>query len=66
MDSSRSDLLSSVCRALSAKLAPVNSTSGQLTIGKQGVYLIDRSQKVTEFRLVRWEQVLADLRSPGV
>lgn len=44
-----------------AALAPDNDCSGQLVIGKRGVYLIDRAETVTSFALVPWEQVVPEV-----
>ncbi len=59
MDGSSPECALLLLTALSKKLQTRDSSAGQLRISKQGVYLIDRSEKVTSFKLVPWQQVLS-------
>jgi hypothetical protein len=59
MDTPSPDFPSSFWTAVSQTLQPRNGSSGQLSIGRNGVYLINREENVTIFEVVAWEQFLS-------
>jgi hypothetical protein len=65
MDSLLSDSSSSRLAAFCRELQPRDGSAGQMTVGKQGVYLIDRNGKVASFELVRWQQLLSRSEVPS-
>ncbi len=59
MDGSSPNCALLLLTALSKKLQTRDSSAGQLKVGKQGVYLVERSGTATSFKLVPWQQVLS-------
>jgi hypothetical protein len=45
-----------------AGAARENALGGKLTLGKRGVYLVSGDDKLAQFSLISWEQIIAASR----
>jgi hypothetical protein len=63
MDTPPLDFPSSFWTAAFQTLQPLDGSSGQLSIGRNGVYLIYQEEKITSFEVVPWEQFLSTVEN---